>query len=110
MELSPECRLRAKFFNVSQKEEPLPIGECRILEPDAPYLISKMERKGLSGYYVVVYLVCRQGYRDECWLPEHYAAVVTDEDIGDVNSGRVRLVLRKRRRRDMPDGYDLVID
>ena len=84
---------------------------CRRLALDTPYEISKMERMGgLDDSYVVVYLVCPLGHCDDYWFPEHYAAVVTDEDIGDVNSGRVRLVLRKRRRHDMLDVYDLAID
>jgi len=42
-------------------------------------------------------------------LPDHYASVVSDDDIYAVNSGRVLYTLCKRRRTDT-DVYDLVIE
>ena len=60
--------------------------------------------------YVFVHLVCSSplGNRLYC-LPEHYAMVVTDEDMKTVNSGPIPHVLVLRSRMDMPGVFDLIV-
>ena len=67
-----------------------------------------MERCGLCGLYILVHFVCPLGNLWYC-LPEHYAMVVTDEDIRAVNSGQLLHVLVLRSRSDMPGVFDLVV-
>ena len=105
---SSKWKLLPKFQSVlrSQREANL-IGRCR-LEPDTPYLIDKIERFGLCGLYVV-HLVCPPLDIRLYWLPEHYAVVVTDEDIKTADSGHILHVLVLRNRKDMPGIFDLVV-
>jgi hypothetical protein len=79
-----------------------PIGQC-LLEPDKLYVISHIERIGLG---VVVYLYCSLQYR----LPDHYAEVVSDDDIARVNRHKAIYILIKQSRSDQPGVFDLVID
>ena len=68
-----------------------------------------MERSCLCGLYLFVHLVCPLlGNRLYCF-PEHYAMVLTDEDIKTVNCGRQSHVLVLRSRMDMPGVFDLVV-
>ena len=104
-----EWKLPARFYPgaLSQKEVN-PIGRCH-LETDTPYLIGKMERYGFCGLYILLHLVFPSLGNLRYCLPEHYAMVVTDEDIRGVNSGPLLHVLVLRSRRDMPVVFDLVV-
>jgi hypothetical protein len=75
-----------------------------ILKTEIPYLIQKIER---IGRRVIFYFDCPLGY--QYCLPEHYANVVSEDNIDAVNNGRVLHTMIKRRRKDT-DVYDLVIE
>jgi hypothetical protein len=76
-------RLPAKFRSVSMAHEGIPMGRC-LLEPVTPYFIDRIERTDLRVVFRLVFPL-----NDRYRLPEQYAAVVSDDDINDVNRRKV---------------------
>jgi hypothetical protein len=104
--LPAKYQLPYKFHYVSSTHqgETNPLVRC-CLEPETPYFIIKIER---IERCVIVHLVrplCSR-YR----LPDHYANILSDDDIEAVNSRRLLHVLIKRSRPDNPGVYDLFIE
>ena len=102
LRLMASVSLPAKFLGVAtsyvEEDEPCPLAE------DRAYFISDITRTGTAVTLGLVHPVLSR-YR----LPTRYAAVVSQDDIDNINTGRVYHTLKMRRCGNR-NGYVLSID